>query len=217
MGGFNAIVCGQEVHVKVWIHFFIGDTEGNNKSLGHMPGNKDGVSCPYRDCQCDFANLCNVNPKCEYTTLSEMQKTMQLIKTNEVLGKATLKAMSRYNITNALTHPDLPLSDNVHGAYRMMPPELLHTSGAGLILYMFESLQKQIGGGIDRDAIDKLHVRMSASIRRQSDQDFPRGAMRNGLIDGTKCQSTERRGNCFDYFALQGQLLARIFSSGHWE
>ena len=50
LGGFNAIVCGGEVHVKVWIHFFIGDTEGNSKWLSHMPGNKDGVSRPYRDC-----------------------------------------------------------------------------------------------------------------------------------------------------------------------
>ena len=127
------------------------------------------------------------------------------------------QVMSKHDVRNALTEPDLPLSDQIHGPYRMMPPELLHTLGSGLILYMFESLQKQIGGGIDHDAIDKLHVRMSACIRRQSDRDFPRGAMHNGLIDGTKCQSTERRGNCFDYFALQGQLLARIFSSGHWE
>jgi hypothetical protein len=85
----------------------------------------------------------------------------------------------------------------------MMPPELLHTSGAGLILYMFKSLQKQIGGGIDQDAIDKLHVHMSACIHRQSDQDFPRGAMRNGLINGTKCQSTEhRRGNLFHLLCI---------------
>ncbi len=34
-------VMGKEVKVKVWIHFFIGDTEGNNKWLGHYPGNRD--------------------------------------------------------------------------------------------------------------------------------------------------------------------------------
>jgi hypothetical protein len=33
----------------------------------------------------------------------------------------------------------------------MMPPELLHTSGSGLIMYMFESLRDQMGGGKDRD------------------------------------------------------------------
>jgi hypothetical protein len=34
-------------------------------------------------------------------------------------------------------------------------------------------------------------------IKRQSEQDFPRGAMSNGLIDGTKCQSEERKSNFF--------------------
>jgi hypothetical protein len=30
----------------------------------------------------------------------------------------------------------------------MMPPELLHTSGSGLIMYMFELLRVQMGGGM---------------------------------------------------------------------
>jgi len=79
----------------------------------------------------------------------------------------------------------------------MMPPELLHTSGSGLILYMFESLQWQIGGGKIRDDIDKLHIRVYMSTKRQSERDFPRGAIRNGIIDGTKFQSEERKGNLF--------------------
>ncbi len=28
--GFQLIVLGQDVRVMVWIHYFIGDTEGNN-------------------------------------------------------------------------------------------------------------------------------------------------------------------------------------------
>ena len=73
----------------------------------------------------------------------------------------------------------------------MFPPELLHTSGSGLIMYMFESLRHQIGGGQDRDFIDQLHNDISNIIGRQSERDFPRGSMRNGLINGTKCQSSE--------------------------
>ncbi len=79
----------------------------------------------------------------------------------------------------------------------MMPPELLHTSGSGLIKYMFESLRVQIGNGKDRDHLDKLHIGVSNNITHQSEHDFPRGALRNGLIDGTKCQSEERKGNLF--------------------
>ena len=110
---------------------------------------------------------------------------MQLIKTNEVLGKATLKAMSRYNITNALTHPDLPLSDNVHGAYRMMPPELLHVSGSGLIMYMFKSLVA-IMSIASLVILDALHQRISRDISRQSEKNYPKGSVRNGVLDGKK-------------------------------
>jgi hypothetical protein len=49
-GGFNLVVLGEEVHINVWIHYFIGDTQGNNKWLGRYPGNREGVQRPYRDC-----------------------------------------------------------------------------------------------------------------------------------------------------------------------
>ncbi len=78
-----------------------------------------------------------------------------------------------------------------------MPPQLLHTSGSGLIMYMFESLMEQMGGGKDRDLINRQHILISNLIKRQSECDFPQGSMRNGLIDGTKCQSSERKGNSF--------------------
>jgi hypothetical protein len=73
----------------------------------------------------------------------------------------------------------------------MMPPELLHTSGSGLIMYMFESLRDQMGGGKDRDLIGRQRIPISNLIKRQSERDFPRGYLRNGLIDETKCQSSE--------------------------
>ncbi len=39
-GGFQATVMGRDVKVEVWIHFFIGDTKGNNKRLRHYPGKR---------------------------------------------------------------------------------------------------------------------------------------------------------------------------------
>jgi hypothetical protein len=99
----------------------------------------------------------------------------------------------------------MPLSDNVHGPFRMMPPELLHTSGSGLIMYMFESLRHHLGGGIDQDYIDQEHIVVSNIIQRQSERDFPHGSMRNGLVDGTKIQSSERKGNLFQFFVHSSQ------------
>ncbi len=65
-GGFNLFIFGREVRVKVWIHHFIGDTEGNNKWLGQYPGNKVGVQRPYRHCTCSFEKLELLNPRCQY-------------------------------------------------------------------------------------------------------------------------------------------------------
>jgi hypothetical protein len=116
---------------------------------------------------------------------------------DEDAGIEYYRSISMYDIRNALTEKSLPLSDNIHGPYKIMPPEVLHTSGNGLIIYMFESLRDQMGGRKDRDLIDKQHILISNLIKRQSECDFPRGSMRNGLIDGTKCWSSERKGNLF--------------------
>ncbi len=89
----------------------------------------------------------------------------------------------------------------------MMPPELLHTSGSGLIMFMFESLREQMGGGKDRDLIDRQHILISNLIKRQSECDFPQGSMRNGLIDGTNVGLLNKREICFDYCVLHIQQM----------
>ncbi len=66
---------------------------------------------------------------------------------NEKEGLINLKLMSQYDINNALTDKFMPLLDNCHCPYGMMPLELLHTSGSGLIKYMFKSLRAQLGSG----------------------------------------------------------------------
>ncbi len=126
-----------------------------------------------------------------------MREAKRVKRNNYNEGLVLLKSMSRYDINNALISKYLPLSDKEHGPNLATPPELLHASGNGLMKYIFESLRNQIGSGKDRDDIDKQHLRMYMIIKRQSERDFPRGAMRNGIIDGTKCHAEERKGNLF--------------------
>jgi hypothetical protein len=95
------------------------------------------------------------------------------------------------------------------GPFRMMLPELLHTSGSGLIMSMFESLRLHLGGGIDQDDIDQEHIVVSNIIQRQSERDFPRGSMCNGLIDGTKNQASEWIGNLFQFLCIAHQTKAK--------
>jgi hypothetical protein len=131
------------------------------------------------------------NPNCVYITLADIRECRRRKRTDEDGGIQYFKSVSRYDINNALLEKHLPLSNDIHGPFRMMPPELLHTSGSGLIMYVFESLCVQLGGRKDCDYIDQQHIFLSNIIKRQSERDFPQGSMRNELIDGTKCQSSE--------------------------
>ncbi len=158
-------VLGNDVNVKIWIHYFIGDTEGNNKWLGHYSGNKSQVQRPYRDCCCNFDDLSNPNPNCVYTTMDEMRDLKLLKQTDKDLALTRFKELSRYPISNALTKKYMPLSDVRHGPYCMMPPELLHTSGSRLIKYLFQSMQWYIGETKLRDEIDKMHVCMLLDVK----------------------------------------------------
>ncbi len=115
--------------MKIWIHYFIGDTEENYKWLGQCSGNCDGVQRPYPDCKCSFKDLKNMNPNCVYIKLGDIQQD-NIRKHNDNGGKQYFMSVSRYNIKNAFLQQFMPLSDNVHGPFRMMPPELLHASGS---------------------------------------------------------------------------------------
>ena len=110
----------------MWIHYFIGDTEGHNKWLGQYPGNREGVQRPYRDCKCTYNELSNTNPKCEYLTLVDLSESKKRKRSDEDGGAQYFRSISMYDINNALIHENIPLSDNIHGPFKMFPPELLH-------------------------------------------------------------------------------------------
>ena len=113
-GGIRTVVMGKDVHVKPFIHYFIGDTEGLNKWLGHYNGSKPGVSRPYRDCHCNFFGLNASNPSCVYTTASEFRRAMRLVAGSLKEGMKMLKSQSRHCVNNALYQSRLPLSDVKH-------------------------------------------------------------------------------------------------------
>ncbi len=144
-----------------------------------------------------------------YITLDNIQQDNIRKHNDDDGGKQYFKSVSCYDIKNAFLQRFMPLSDYLHGPFRMMLPELLHRSGSGLNMYMFESLRLHFGGGIDQDYIDQEHIVVSNIIQRQSEHDFPRGLMRNGLMDGTKIQSFERKGNLFRFFCIAHRTKAK--------
>jgi hypothetical protein len=100
--GFETVVLGRNVYLNVWIHYFIGDTEGNNKWLGQYPGNREGVKRPYQDCKCNYQQLSNPNFNCEYITKDDVALIGKRRKReDEDGGHEYHRSISRYDINNA--------------------------------------------------------------------------------------------------------------------
>jgi hypothetical protein len=77
------------------------------------------------------------NRTCVYITLRDVHKSRQRKQDDEDDGMQYFRSVSRYDINNAFLEKHVPLSNNVHGPYIMMPTKLLHTSGSRLIMYIF--------------------------------------------------------------------------------
>ena len=112
----------------------------------------------------------------------------------------------------------------LYDANKMCPPESLHTLDTGLTIYMQEALQDLMSGGTTRDNLDLQHVRIYNAIRRQSERDFSRGAVRSGLIDSMHCQSSEQKGNFFILMCIahtyDGSFILKHelnFRPSYWE
>ncbi len=208
-GGFYLVVLGHNVCVKVWIHYFIGDMEGNNKWLGQYPGNQEEVQQPCQDCTCTFDGLKETNPTCVFIMLRDVCEGRRRKQDDKDGGIQYFRSVSRCDINNAFLKKHLPLSNNIHGPYKMMPLKLLHTSGSGLIMYMFELLRHRLGARKDHDNINREYIVVSNIIKCQSERDFSQGSMHNELIDRTKCQSSEQKGNLFWLLCIAHKTKAR--------
>jgi hypothetical protein len=69
-----------------------------------------------------FDGLKETNPTCVYITLQYVHEGRRRNQDNEDGGIQYFRSVSRYDINNAFLEKHLPLSDNIHGPYKMMPP-----------------------------------------------------------------------------------------------
>jgi hypothetical protein len=177
---------------KVWIHYCVGDSQGNNCCLGHFNGSGNQMWDTYKP----IAN-------CQYITQQDYlaQKIQIEASANESAMRDVYKEFSKHNIMNAFMHEDLPLSDQLHGIHHMTPPERLHTTSEGLTKYMIDSLHNTIGDiGDGKKLLTKignLYHTLYFDLKRNSERDFLRGSARNGAMKNTLVSATEHCGNMF--------------------
>ncbi len=175
---------GRQVILKVCIHFFVRDTSGNNRWLGHFNGSGKMV-CPYRDCSCPFDDIDNVLPQCQYITREDyyLKKNICSTLSTNAAWMEVDKSWSNHDIDNSFMNPDLPLSDQIHGTSQMNSSERVHTTREGLTKYMMDSLRVTIGDtGVQKKLvsdIENLHHNLHYSLKQNSERDLPQGSARN--------------------------------------
>ena len=74
----------------------------------------------------------------------------------------------------------------------------VHVAGTGIFKYMFSCISNILGSNTTKrgkEAFDKLHQVLASQSTHQSETDFPRPSVRNGITDGSKMGGMERVGN----------------------
>ena len=204
-------VLGRDVIVQPFIHVFIGDAQGNNTLLGHYNGSGE-LKYPYRDCKYKYPDMDDPNPQCTYVTISSMKK-LKRRKRKAIRDNASKKKRkkiyqnaSKHDVDIIFNQPDFPLADDIHGLYGMTPPDKLHASYSGLLKYAMETLQHMYGKRkkqlLALAMLDELHQDLCFILSRNSERDRPRPSVRNGVMDSTKTQSSERLGNFYNLLCL---------------
>ncbi len=140
------------------------------------------LTCPYRVCHCSFEDMDNVSPQCQYITRQDYyrNKNVRSKLTTNAARMELNRSWSKHDIDNAFMNPDLPISDQLHGIFRMTPPERLHTTQEGLMKYMVDSLRMTIGDTGERKKlvsdIENLHHNLHFALKRNSERDLPHGS-----------------------------------------
>jgi hypothetical protein len=138
LGGIHITVKTKPVVAKVWIHFFMGDTSGHNRWLGHFNSGAK-IQRPYHDCKCGTDDMTNSTPTCIYLTREDYHQNIAHQSTSQ--DKTNLdSSLSKHPIKNAFMNKNIPLLDLKCGVYGMTPPERLHTTCEGCTKYIFKSL-----------------------------------------------------------------------------
>ncbi len=125
-----------------------------------------------------------------------------------------LVEVSKKAIKNAFDN--VPFGNLTYGLLGSVPAEMLHIGGTGILKYIFEYLDNLIAGDNDKETFDDLHRHLVIDAQCQSERDFPRMSVCNGIMDGTKMCGSERVGNAFILLCLFHTQLGQKLIATYW-
>jgi len=187
-GGFWTKIMGQTKRVVVFIFVMCGDASGQNNLVCLYNSHGDTMT-PNRECICPYSDLSSSAFVCVNRSLAIVEEARK--------SSGGLASISMHNVRSAFD--GVPFADLENGIYGSVPSEDVHTMGTGVVQRCITSAVMIIGPKEtkkkEKELLDTLHQMICGNGNRQSDRDFPRNAIRNGVCDPTKTSSAEVIGN----------------------
>ena len=195
-GGVKMNIAGREVIGRPWIHFIIGDIEGNNRLVGAFQDNSGRTCRPNRMCKCP--GFISDTYECEWVEMSEFiaaKEQYKILASSRRKGEADklMKKISRHNI-RTVWERGVPLSDRIYGINILCPPEMLHTFGVGICKYLLAIIHSKLSKEDSRN-MDRIHAEIYTRLKRNCDRDYYESSLHKGATETVKQGALENIGN----------------------
>ena len=211
--GTQMIIRQKVVNARPWIHFVIGDIEGNNRLAAHYSDNSGKTARPNRMCKCPTYRTVEP-PECTFVEFQEFIEAKKKFKELFVHGtkeraKELMKRISRHPVDTVWEH-GVPLSDRKHGINRITPPEVLHVVGTGIAPKLVSSIHGDIKSKTDVSKLDRLHAEIYKDLQRNCDSDYFQSSLTKGSTETTKQGALENIGNLLALTCVCQRLIWAI-------
>ena len=197
-GGERRTIFGKEKNLIFWFHIIIGDIQGNNNLAAAYQNS--GVR-PYRLCKCSHDDLDTESLSCEYVTLTEFQEYKHLSSDfSRNAARELMKQISRHGV-DTVWEKGVPLADMIHGVNLITPPEMLHTVGVGIAVYIIAVIKDCLSDST-RTELDFLYIDLYHDLKRNCDHDYYESSLHKGATETVKQGALENIGHLLSLAAL---------------
>ncbi len=111
-----------------------------------------------------------------------------------------MKQISRHGI-DTVWEKGVPLADMIHGINLITPPEMLHTVGVGIAVYIIGVIKDCLSNNI-RTELDFLFIDIYHDLKRNCDHDYYESSLHKGATETVKQGALENIGHILAFAAL---------------
>ena len=96
-----------------------------------------------------------------------------------------MKQISRHGV-DMVWEKGVPLADMIHGINLITPPEMLHTVGVGIAVYIIGVIKEGLSN-TTRTELDFLFIDIYHDLKRNCDHDYYESSLHKGATQQMNC------------------------------